>query len=302
MPQPIYIVASGDLRLSANQECWPAQERAEKAVMAAIGREGRGAARPPVRSRKKHGFIDSQKHGMEVFRRHPARRAAGRRRGGLAVQPPRPARALHATRADPDRRQLERRVARAGRHAQPERLADQGRRRVQHALERGLHRRVLPRRACASGSTTATRHARHQPRPSAVSDLQAARDAERSSARALAAQLRRDKAIMGVFDEGCMGMYNAIIPDELLHPHRHLQGAAEPVARCTPRCSGSPDDEAQAVRAWLDARHAVPHRPEPGHRADRRPDPRASARCTSRRCASPTSSAATPSASSTSRA
>src|SRR5205085_5533373 len=34
----------------------------------------------------------------------------------------------------------------------------------------------------------------------------------------LAVELRRDKAIMGVFDEGCMGMYNAIIPDELLHP------------------------------------------------------------------------------------
>ena len=31
-------------------------------------------------------------------------------------------------------------------------------------------------------------------------------------------ELRREKAIMGVFDEGCMGMYNAIIPDELLHP------------------------------------------------------------------------------------
>ena len=30
--------------------------------------------------------------------------------------------------------------------------------------------------------------------------------------------LQRDKAILGVFDEGCMGMYNAIIPDELLHP------------------------------------------------------------------------------------
>ena len=29
--------------------------------------------------------------------------------------------------------------------------------------------------------------------------------------------LQRDKAIMGIFDEGCMGMYNAIIPDELLH-------------------------------------------------------------------------------------
>ena len=28
----------------------------------------------------------------------------------------------------------------------------------------------------------------------------------------LARQLKRDKAIMGVFDEGCMGMFNAIIP------------------------------------------------------------------------------------------
>src|SRR5690606_13397645 len=27
---------------------------------------------------------------------------------------------------------------------------------------------------------------------------------------------RRNKAIIGIFDEGCMGMYNAIIPDELL--------------------------------------------------------------------------------------
>ena len=29
---------------------------------------------------------------------------------------------------------------------------------------------------------------------------------------------KQRKAIMGVFDEGCMGMFNAIIPDELLHP------------------------------------------------------------------------------------
>lgn len=33
-----------------------------------------------------------------------------------------------------------------------------------------------------------------------------------------ARRFRSDKAIMGIFDEGCMGMYNAIIPDELLHP------------------------------------------------------------------------------------
>jgi L-fucose isomerase-like protein len=33
----------------------------------------------------------------------------------------------------------------------------------------------------------------------------------------VAAGLRERKALMGVFDEGCMGMYNAIIPDALLH-------------------------------------------------------------------------------------
>jgi hypothetical protein len=35
--------------------------------------------------------------------------------------------------------------------------------------------------------------------------------------RALADALRSRQAIMGIFDEGCMGMYNAIIPDHLLH-------------------------------------------------------------------------------------
>ena len=33
-----------------------------------------------------------------------------------------------------------------------------------------------------------------------------------------ARSFRKEKAIMGVFDEGCMGMFNAIIPDQLLHP------------------------------------------------------------------------------------
>ncbi|MDB6034321.1 MAG: fucose isomerase, partial [Verrucomicrobiales bacterium] len=36
--------------------------------------------------------------------------------------------------------------------------------------------------------------------------------------RQFARKLKQRKAIMGVFDEGCMGMFNAIIPDELLHP------------------------------------------------------------------------------------
>src|SRR5690606_15311173 len=41
--------------------------------------------------------------------------------------------------------------------------------------------------------------------------------ADEDAGRSFARRLRDAKAIMGVFDEGCMGMYNAIVPDELLH-------------------------------------------------------------------------------------
>ena len=72
MPEPVYLVANGDLRLSANQKCWPAQARVEDAVIAAIRVAGhdviRGHAFDPA---KQHGFIDSQKRGMEVFRHMP---------------------------------------------------------------------------------------------------------------------------------------------------------------------------------------------------------------------------------------
>jgi hypothetical protein len=40
---------------------------------------------------------------------------------------------------------------------------------------------------------------------------------ERELGIALARQLKADKAIMGIFDEGCMGMYNAILDDEMLN-------------------------------------------------------------------------------------
>src|SRR4029077_15540271 len=72
MPEPVILVANGDLRLAANQKCWPAQARAEEAVMDAIRREGREVRRGHAFDRaKQHGFIDSQKRGMEVFREIP---------------------------------------------------------------------------------------------------------------------------------------------------------------------------------------------------------------------------------------
>src|SRR4030095_1960841 len=72
MPETVVLIANGDLRLSANQRCWPAQAKAEEAVMNAIRREGHSVRRGHSRdSAKGHGFIDSQKHGMEVFRSIP---------------------------------------------------------------------------------------------------------------------------------------------------------------------------------------------------------------------------------------
>ena len=68
MPDPIYLIASGDLRLSANRSCWAAQEKAERAVMAAIRGEGRTIQRGhPYDPQRRHGLIDSQKYGNQVF-------------------------------------------------------------------------------------------------------------------------------------------------------------------------------------------------------------------------------------------
>ena len=72
MTQTIYLFASGDLRLSANQKCWPAQEVMETSLTAAVRRFGFELKRAhPFRPEKSHGFIDSQRYGMEMFQHVP---------------------------------------------------------------------------------------------------------------------------------------------------------------------------------------------------------------------------------------
>ena len=63
---------------------------------------------------------------------------------------------------------------------------------------------------------------------------------------------------MGVFDEGCMGMFNAIIPDDLLNPTGVFKERLSQSALYYETTQVS-DDEA-ARRPQLDgrARHAVP--------------------------------------------
>jgi hypothetical protein len=64
----ILLVASGDLRTSANQTCWPAQKEMEDALGRAIEAAGYELVRAhPYKEDEKHGFIGSQKEGLEVF-------------------------------------------------------------------------------------------------------------------------------------------------------------------------------------------------------------------------------------------
>jgi hypothetical protein len=68
----VYLVSSGDLRLSANQNCWEAQEDMERLLSAAILKQGWEITRAhKYDESKKHGFLDSQRLGMEVFKTIP---------------------------------------------------------------------------------------------------------------------------------------------------------------------------------------------------------------------------------------
>src|SRR3982751_1886783 len=65
----IQLVANGDLRLSANQKCWPEQAKMESALKDVLKKMGYELVRAhPFKEDQGHGFIQSQKEGIEVFR------------------------------------------------------------------------------------------------------------------------------------------------------------------------------------------------------------------------------------------
>ena len=69
----VLLVTSGDLRQSANQVCWPAQRDMEEKLTAAFAQKGYKLIRAHAYDDKvKHGFISSQRQGMDVFMKiHP---------------------------------------------------------------------------------------------------------------------------------------------------------------------------------------------------------------------------------------
>jgi hypothetical protein len=244
----IYLVASGDLRLSANQTCQEAQAALERDLIAVIKKEGYTVRRAhPYDKAKGHGFIDSQKYGMEVFRKIPAD-------APLIV-------------AEAVWQYSHHVLAGLSTHRGPILTVANwsgtwpglvGMLNLNGSLTKA---RVSYSSLWSEDFTDAhflkglrawlkagrIRHDTSHVRPLAKVKLPAA---AAKNGRAFARRLQHDKAIMGVFDEGCMGMFNAIIPDELLHPtgvfkERLSQSSLYAKMRTVK------DEEARAVYDWL---------------------------------------------------
>lgn len=65
----VYVVSSGDLRPSANIKCWPMQQKLEDMIEEALVANGWKSVRAHEYDEvKKHGFIDYQHIGIKIFR------------------------------------------------------------------------------------------------------------------------------------------------------------------------------------------------------------------------------------------
>jgi len=242
-----YLVASGDLRHAANVAGWPTQQRMEGALAAAFGDLGWRLRRAnPVDPAVGHGFISSQRMGMEVFATIPAE-------APLIVAESVWQYSHHVLPGLRTHRGPILTVANfAGQWPGLVGLLN---------LNAGLTKAGVAYSTVWSEdftdewflnaigrwvTTGRIEHDTSHARP--LGELPVG--PERELGEAVAGQLRGDKAIMGVFDEGCMGMYNAIIDDELLNPigiykerlsQSALWAAMQEVT----------DDEAAEVGAWL---------------------------------------------------
>jgi L-fucose isomerase-like protein len=214
----VVLVASGDSRLPANHACWTAQEALERVVGRTFAALGRRIVRGhPVDPDKEHGFIDGQARGIEVFR---------------AIPPEVPLVVAEA-------------VWQYSSHVLPGLTKHRGPILTLANwsgqwpglvgllnLNGSLTKAGIPyssiwsedfadafaRNAIAEWLRSgAIRHDRSHVRAMTDGAFEPSLAPDQDRGAMLGIALRRDQAILGVFDEGCMGMYNAIIPDHLLH-------------------------------------------------------------------------------------
>ncbi|PTX95482.1 fucose isomerase [Opitutus sp. ER46] len=244
----ILLVASGDLRQSANETCWPAQQAMEKALTAAVARLGYTLVRAhPYKPAVKHGFIASQKEGMEVFAQLDPRtplivaesvwQYSHHVLAGLISHQAPILTVANWSGMWPGlvgMLNLNGSLTKAG---------------VKYST---LWSEDFTDDAFVDGLSTwlktgVVKHRTAHVKPLARATVPAK---AKAAAKRIATELRTRKSIMGVFDEGCMGMFNAIIPDDLLFPtgvyKERLSQSALYYAT-----TQVPDAEARAVYDWL---------------------------------------------------
>ena len=250
-PNQVSLIANGDLRLAANQTCWPEQERMEAALSEAVTSLGWEIARAhPYEPTKKHGFIDSQKRGMEVFR-------------GIDREAP-------LIVAESVWQYSQHILAGLASHRGPILTVANwsgtwpglvGLLNLNGSLTKtGIGYSTLWSRDFQDAFfRTGLAHWLEEGRvphdQSHVGDFDLLKIPweEEKIGRGLARELRDRKLIMGVLDEGCMGMFNAIIPDHLLNPTGVFK---ERLSQSTlyALMTQVPDSEAEEVLYWLERR------------------------------------------------
>ena len=248
VPSRAYLVANGDLRLSANQVCWPEQKKMEDALTAAFKTLGCKLERAhPVDKAKGHGFIDSQKMGMEVLR---------------VIDPTVP-----LVVAESVWQYSQHILPGLYRHKAPI-LTVANWSGTWPGLVGLLNLNASLTKMGVSYSTIWSENfkdsffkegirqwleegqIRHDQSHVRDFDLLRIPPEEEKLGRDFARNFRARGTIMGIFDEGCMGMYNAIIPDELLSP---LGVFKERLSQSTlyAEMLRVKDEEAEEVLKWL---------------------------------------------------
>ena len=245
------LVASGDLRQSANRICWPVQACLEEALSKAFAAEGVKLIRAHTYDPSlQHGFIYNQRMGMDVFENidrdaplvvaeavwqysHNVLAGLQSHRGPILTvanwsgQWPGLVGMLNLNGC----------LHKSGVSFSTLWSTDF----KDEFFRRGIRQWIQEKKIEHDSS-----HVRDF-------DPEAIARPEVELGRALARQLQSRKAILGVFDEGCMGMYNAIIEDSLLNPtgvykERLSQSALVAAMREVP------ETDAARVRHWLDRR------------------------------------------------
>lgn len=246
-PKTAYLIASGDLRESANIAGWPTQVEVEKAVTAVFAEHGWNVIRAndvdPVTG---HGFISSQRMGLEVFKNIPVDaplivceavwQYSHHVLAGLRThQGP----ILTVANFVGDWPGL---VGLLGLNASMTKMGTE----YSTVWSVDFTDQWFKDRIGEWLETGKIVHDVSHVKP--LPELPATASAELGTA--LAHQLLGDKAIIGVFDEGCMGMYNAIFDDELLNAIGiYKERLSQSALWAEMQRVG--DDEADAVGQWL---------------------------------------------------